>query len=310
MIDLSKLQSFIHVAETLSFSKTAKILGVSQPTISHHIKSLEFDLGLQLFDRSGHTIQLTENARILIPWARKLISQSIELQNLMASTNEKIVGHLRIACSTTAGKYVLPRLAARFRQQHPGIQISILKCMPENIVPRLLEGEANLGVVSYETGGNGLEIQKFFQDYISLIVPAGHPWASREFIEPDEILEEPLIIREETSGTRRVLLSELAKHDISLDELNVFLELGNAEAAVETVAAGFSVTFVSRLATVCPMRYKQVVEVPVAGLDLQRTIYMVRRGIDSPNRAQEVFWSFIHKPSNADLLHLAEAPRN
>jgi DNA-binding transcriptional LysR family regulator len=114
-----------------------------------------------------------------------------------------------------------------------------------------------------------------------------------------------MIIREPTSGTRRVMLTELAKHDITLDDLNIFLELSNAEAIVRTVAAGFGVSFVSTLATACPLERGYVVEVPVAGLELMRKVYMVRRSLDEPNRPQEVFWSFVHDPANADLLHLA-----
>jgi DNA-binding transcriptional LysR family regulator len=102
------------------------------------------------------------------------------------------------------------------------------------------------------------------------------------------------------------MLEQLSKHDISIDDLNIFLELGNAEAIVETVAAGFGVAFVSRLATACPLEVRNVIEVPVSGLNLKRMIYMVRKQIDSPNhRPQEVFWSFVHDPANLDLLRLA-----
>ena len=103
------------------------------------------------------------------------------------------------------------------------------------------------------------------------------------------------------------MLTELAKHDITLDDLNIYLEMGNAEAIVRTVAAGFGVSIVSTLATACPLERGGVVEVPVAGLELRRTIYMIRRNLDGPNRAQEAFWSFVHDPDNADLLHLAES---
>jgi len=308
MIDLTKLNSFLYVAEKLSFSEAAKHLHLSQPTISHHIKALEMDLGVKLFNRSGSNLKLTEAGRLLMPRARKLIRQSIEIQEVMASLQEKIVGHLRIACSTTAGKYILPLLAARFCQRYPGIRVSILTCTPEYVVPRLLDEEVNLGVVSsYEVCGGGLECQPFVNDLATLIVSADHPWASRQSIEPEELLDELLIIRESTSGTRRVMLTELAKHDITLDDLNIYLEMGNAEAIVRTVAAGFGVSIVSTLATACPLERRAVVEVPVAGLELRRTIYMIRRNLDGPNRAQEAFWSFVHDPDNADLLHLAES---
>ena len=307
-IDLVKLKSFLHTAESLSFSEAAKQLYLTQPTISHHIKALERELGVELFTRCNSKIKLTEAGRLLLPWAHKLIRQSIEMQEMMASLQQKIVGHLRVACSTTAGKYILPLLAARFCRRYPGIRVSILTCTPEHVVPRLLENEANLGVVSsYELCGNELECQEFFKDSISLIVPANHPWAFRQYVEPAELLEEPMIIREPTSGTRRVMLTQLAQHDIRLDDLNIFLELGNAEAIVKTVAAGFGVSFVSTLTIACPLEQGRVVEVSVAGLELRRTIYMIRRSLEAANRAQEVFWSFIHDPSNADLLRLPEA---
>jgi DNA-binding transcriptional LysR family regulator len=307
MTDLIKLKSFLHAAENMSFSEAAKHLHLTQPTISHHIKALERGLGVELFARCGSNLKLTEAGRLLLPRARKIICQSIEIQEVMASLQEKIIGDLRIACSTTAGKYILPLLAARFCQRYPGVRTSILTCTPEHVVPRLLEGEANLGVVSsYDICRNGLECQEFFEDSITLIVPANHPWAFRRSIEPEDLLEEPMIIREPASGTRRVMLTEMAKHDITLDDLKIFLELSNAEATVRTVAAGFGVSFVSTLATACALDRGHVVEVPVAGFELRRTIYMVRRGLDTPNRPQEVFWSFVHDPANADLLRLAE----
>jgi DNA-binding transcriptional LysR family regulator len=304
MIELTKLEIFIHAAETLSFSEAARQMHLSQPTVSHHIKRLEHELAVELFDRSGHNLHLTEAGRFLLPWARKLMQQSNEMQELISSIQQKIVGQLRIACSTTAGKYILPQLAARFKQKHPGIQVSILSCTPEHVVPRLLEREANLGVVSYEALNPGFESQEFFQDSIHLIVPREHPWAFRQTIDPAHLIPEPMIMREPSSGTRRVLAEELAKHDIAFDALNVFLELGNAEAIVETVAAGFGVSFVSRLVAACALEQGKVVEVPVRGLDLRRTIYMVRRSIDAPHRPQEAFWAFVHVPTNADLLRL------
>jgi DNA-binding transcriptional LysR family regulator len=306
VIDLLRIEAFLYAAENLSFSEAAKQMHLSQPTISHHIKILENDFNVELFERSGQGIHLTEAGRLLMPWARKLIRESIEMQEMMASIQDKIVGHLRIACSTTSGKYLLPQLAARFHNRYPWVKVTILSCTPEYVVPRLLEEEANLGVLSREAFEEGLESQEFFTDYILLIVPPDHPWAIRQYIEPADLVGAPFIMREPTSGTRLVMLTELGKHDIHLDNLNIFLELGNAEAIVETVAAGFGVSFVSRLAAACAIRQKRVVSVPISGLELKRKVYMVRRTFESPNRAQEVFWGFVHDPYNSDLLHMPE----
>ena len=305
MIELMKMEAFLHAAENLSFSEAARQMHLSQPTISHHIKNLEHELGVELFDRSGAALRLTEAGRMLLPWAHKLIRQSIEMQEMMGSFQDKIVGHLRIACSTTSGKYILPLLAARFRTRYPWVRVTILTCTAEHVVPRLLEEQANIGVLSREAFGEDLESQLFFTDRIELIVPANHPWAKLEYIEPGDLIGAPLILRELTSGTTKVLLSELSKHDLRVDNLDIFMEIGNAEAIVETVAAGYGVSFVSRLSAHGALERKQIAQIPVLGMKLQRQIYMVRRTIELPNRARDAFWSFINDPANDDLKKLA-----
>jgi len=306
MIDLLRLRVFIHASESMSFSQAAKELHVSQPTVSHHIKTLERDLDRQLFDRGGGSLHLTEAGRMLLPWARRLVRESYELQEMMASIHERIAGHLRIACSTTTGKYILPQFAARFHKIHPGVKVSILSCNLTNVVPQLMEEDANIGVVSYDACGGPMECQEFFLDHVILIAPTGNPWISGPVIEPADLLELPFIIREPDAGTLKVMLAELGKHDISLDDMNIFLEVGNAEAIVKAVEAGFGVSFVSRLAAEWALSAKSIVEVPVKGVDLRRKVYMVRKHMQVPNRALEAFWGFVHDPINADLLDMAE----
>jgi DNA-binding transcriptional LysR family regulator len=303
MLDLQKVETFLCAAENLSLSEAAKQLHLSQPTVSHHIKTLEQELGTELFVRSNTGLRLTEAGRLLLPWARRLLHDTADLQSMMSSL-QAVAGELRIACSTTAGKYILPQLAARFRQRYPGIQVQIPSCASEKVTLDLLDGDAHLGVMSREASDSNLEIQEFFQDTIVLIVPTQHRWARRTSIEPSELLEEPLIMREPTSGTRRVVLEELAKHDISLEDLNIFLELGNAEAIVRTVAAGYGVAFVSELAATYALERGSVIKIPVEAITLQRTIYMVRKRIGDVYRPRDVFWSFVHAPENADLLRL------
>jgi DNA-binding transcriptional LysR family regulator len=307
MLDLMRLMIFMHSAESHSFSQAAKELHITQPTVSHHIKALEKDIGKELFIRGGGRVQLTEAGRLLLPWARKLIRDSIELQEMMDSIDERIVGQLCIACSTATGKYILPQYAARFHARHPGVRVRILSCASENVVPQLLEEDANLGVVSYDACGGKLECQEFFVDHIVLIAPPNHAWASSEMIDSSALLQVPFIVREASSGTHKVMLSELGKHDIHIDGMNVCLEVGNTEAIVKSVEAGLGVAFVSRFSAAWALKLGTVVEVPVDGFDLRRKIYMIRKQIQSPNRAVEAFWGFVHDPENQDLRKLAEA---
>jgi len=304
MVEIARLETFLQAAESLSFSEAARKLHLTQPTVSHHIKVLENELAVELFFRSSSGLRLTEAGRLLLPWARKVVFDSLELKGMMDALQSGVAGNLRIACSTTAGKYILPQLAARFSQLNPGINVQIMRCMTEHVVSHLLEGEANLGVVSFEMLEEEMETQQFFEDVIALIAPLNHPWAANPTIRPSELIGEPIIMRETTSGTRRLLLSELAKHDISLEDLNIFMELGNAEAIVHTVAAGYGVSFVSTLA--CTFAQGNIITVKIEDISLRRKMYMVRKRLDAPHRPQEAFWSFVHDPANLDLLQLAE----
>lgn len=307
MLDLNRLNVFVQVAATQNCSEAAKRLHLSQPTVSKHIQTLEAELGIQLFERDGSRLHITNAGMTLLPWARKLLHDASEVEEIMQSMQSSIVGQLRIACTTTAGKYLLPHLAARFKKQYPGVQIFIQPCIPGEMAPRLLADDADLGVISTEVTQKELECQFFFTDHISLIVPEEHPFSKRDSIEPAELLDVPFILREPASGTRQVVQSELAKHDISFDEMNVLMEVGNAEAIVLAVAGGLGVSFISRMASAYARVWGCVVDVPVEGLNLERRICITRKKLSYPNLARDAFWVFIHSPENNDILSLPEA---
>ncbi len=302
MVDIQKIQTFLCAAETSSLSEAAKQLHLTQTAVSHQIKLLEQELGTKLFVRSNIGLKMTEDGELLMPWARRLLHDMDDLKDMMSSTGDVFAGELRIMCSTCVGKYLLPQLTARFFLRYPKIKARILACGPERTALRLLEGEAHLGIVSREANDKGVESQEFFRDKIELVVPANHRWVGRSSIEPAEIIREPLLIREETAGTRWVMLAELSKFDISLEDLNVFLEFGSAEGIMEAIANGYGVSFVSELASKNLRELGRVVSVPVDGLNIERTIYMVRKRISAPHRPRDDFWNFIHAPENSDLL--------
>ncbi|MEW6568365.1 MAG: LysR family transcriptional regulator [Chloroflexota bacterium] len=185
---LQRSASFLHAAKELSFSAAAKNLHVTQPTISHHIKMMENELKTELFDRSVPSLRVTEAGPALLPWTRTLIQDSRELREMAYSLQDGVADRLRMAGSTTAGEDILPQLAARFSKRHPGMHVSILACTPDRALPRVLEGEANLGVVSYEPQDDRPESQVFFEDSITLIVRAHPPWALRGVIEVEEMV--------------------------------------------------------------------------------------------------------------------------
>ena len=302
-VDIRKIETFLCAAENSSLSEAAKQLHLSQPAVSHQIKLLEEELEVKLFIRANTGLTLTEAGQLLLPLAHQLVSDTNELKEMMSSLKNIETGDLQIACSSTSGRFVLPLIVARFQIAYPGVHVRILACQPKSMVTKLLESQAHLGVVSSEPIESGLQAQEFFRDPISLVVPKDHRWAKENSIDPADILQEKIIIREETSGTRLVMLEELAKFDIDMDDLNVFMEVGNVEAVLELIAHGYGISFVSGLASRYLRQLGRIVSIPVNGLDMIRVNYMVRKSASPPHRARDVFWGFIHAPENADLLH-------
>lgn len=304
MLNLDALKVFLAVAEHGSFSEAGRQIYISQPAVSQIIQGLERYLGIQLFIRDGRSVQLTEAAQMLVPMARDLLSASQRVEQSMLSLQGEVVGEMTIGCSTASGKYLLPGMIARFRRHFPKVRINVLVTTRESVLRRLLNGEVGLGISSKQIEHDDLEYREFFQDTVILIVPSDHPWAKFGKIFPDDLLDEPIILREESSGTREVLIEGLRRHDISVEMLNVSMVLGNAEAIEMAVEEGLGIAFVSRLSAARGLALGRVAEIAVDGLELTRKIYLAHNRRLPLSRAQMEFLDFeknIKENKNAQL---------
>ena len=188
-------------------------------------------------------------------------------------------------------------------KKFPGVTVRILPCAAENLVSRLLDTDTHLGVISSEMANQSMEHQTLYIDNIILIVPPDHPWTKEKAEIPAHmLLNEKILMREASSGTRKVVMNELLKNDINYDDLDIFLELGNSEGIVEIVAAGHGIAFVSALVAKAALESGRIASVGVQNLIMYRRVFMVRKAIHTPHRVTEAFWNFVHTPANKDLL--------
>lgn len=137
--------------------------------------------------------------------------------------------------------------------------------------------------------------------------PPRHPWAERDNVNPQELIDQPFILREESAGTRRVMQVGLLEHDIRVNDLDVVMELGSAEAIATAVEAGIGVAVISRIVARRYIQGKRVIEVPVQGLNLRRQLHMIRHGRRAQTRIQTAFWDSCHSPENREFLSTASA---
>ena len=306
MINLNELRIFLVAAEYGNFSEAGRRLHLSQPAISQTISSLEKNFGMDLFKRSGRTQRLTEAGQVLKPMAIELLAGAKRLQETMASLQGDVVGELNIGCSTASGKYLLPGLISRFRDVFPHVRVNVIVNNRGAVIRKVLSGEYSFGISSKRIDHRELEYQEFHMDEVILIVAANHPWASFRYIYPDDLLDEPIILREEGAGTLDVLLDGLREYDITPDLLNVAMVLGNAEAIEIAVEENLGIAFVSRLAATRGLELGRIVEVQVDGISLGRKIYMTRSKELPLTRSQIEFWEFVSTPREEMLLTARE----
>lgn len=294
--NLNELRIFLVACETKNFSQAGRQLHLSQPAISQTINNLEKHFGTKLFLRKGRSVDLTEIGQALRPMAQELVSSAKRLDETVSSMLGEVIGEFDIGCSTASGKYLLPSLIARFRRMYPMVRANVVVTSRDSVIKKLTSGEVAMGVSSRMIQHRDLEYEDFFADEVILIVPAEHPWANFRRVYPDDLLDEPMILREESAGTIEVLKRGLLEHDISFDMLNIAMVLGNAEAIEMAVEEGIGVAFISRLAAARGIELGRAVEVKVEGMNLYRKIYLVRNQRFPSTRAQSEFWDFVHQP--------------
>lgn len=292
MVNLNELVIFLAAAECGNFSQAGRQLHLSQPAVSQNMENLEKRFGAKLFMRQGRTVRLTEAGQALRPMAVELLATARRLDETMASLKGEVVGEMNLGCSTASGKYLLPGLIARFRKLFPQVRVNVLVHNRETVLNKLLGGDFSMGISSRRVEHNDLEYRDFYRDEVILIVPAGHAWARYARIYPDDLQDAPIILREESAGTRQVLFEGLRQHDISPDMLNVVMVLGNAEAIEMAVEEGIGVAFLSRLAAQRGLECGRVVEVEVKGMPLSRDLFLARNRRYPCTRAEAEFWNF------------------
>jgi DNA-binding transcriptional LysR family regulator len=292
LVELSNLRVFLAAAEERNFSRAARRLHMSQSAVSQNIRAMERACGMELFIRGGRSVALSEAGEKILPMARDLLRAARLLEDGLQEINHQVGGELLIGCSTSAGKYLMPVLLSNFQREYPAVHPRVKIMARDGVYERLLNQSLPMGVASKYLEHRDLECQPLFEDRIYLIVPVNHPWADYGRATPDDLLDQPVIMREEMSGTCETVLQGLKSSDITPDMLNIVMELGNPEAIEMAVERGVGIAFVSEMVAARGLAFGRVRKVELEGLDLHRTVYMARHVGYPATRAQSLFWEF------------------
>ena len=208
-MELSHLETFLRVAELGSFSRAAEALGLTQPTLSARIQTLERNMGQRLFERRGRGVRLTEAGRALVPYAERTLFAFQEGREAVALSNNPTRGRLRIGSARVIGAYVLPGILADFSLQHPGVELAILTGRSHEVLQMVLDQDVHVGL------GRSLvhpEIESvyLYDEEIVFVTHPHHPLALRGKALISEIAQEPLILYDKDS-TYYVLITRVCR---------------------------------------------------------------------------------------------------
>jgi DNA-binding transcriptional LysR family regulator len=292
MVELSNLRVFLVAAEELNFSRAAKRLHMSQSAVSQNIQAMERAYNTELFVRGGRSVELSEAGHTILPMVREVLLAARLLEDGLQDINNQIGGELLIGCSTSAGRYLLPVLLSEFQRDYPSVHPRVRVLSRDSVTERLINRVIPLGVASKLIEHRDIESVPLFEDRIFLLVHPDHPWANYGHALPSDLVDQPIIKCEETSGTCETVMGGLKHYQITVDNLNVVMELGSMEAVEMSVERGVGIAFVSEMIAARGLALGRVKKVEVEGLDLRRKIYMARH-IGFPfTRAQSLFWEF------------------
>ncbi|MBW4045989.1 LysR substrate-binding domain-containing protein [Acidipila rosea] len=287
-----RLKVFRTVATELNFRKAAESLHVSQPAVSQHVQALEEELGLRLFDRSGQRIALTPAGKTLLKFATRVARILDEARVALAALEGETGGELKLAASTTVAQYILPRILGAFLKDHPRVALSVISGNTERVVELVSEGTAQLGLIEGPARSKEVHVEKFLSDRLVLIAPRSHEWSGAASIPLAALAGAPLLLREQGSGSRRVVEQALHRHGLPQAKLKVVMDLDSTEAIVSGVEAGLGCGFVSEWAIGKELRLGTVALVPVDGLEIERDFSLVRRLGPEPGGATAAFIRF------------------
>jgi DNA-binding transcriptional LysR family regulator len=300
MLNTHQLNVFLIAAETLNFTQAAQRLEMTQPSVSQHIQSLEQHFGIDLFVRAGRSLELTDAGHTLLQMARELVYLSNHIEETMASVKGDVFGHLVVGCSTTAGRYILPRLLAEFHQGYPQVRATCHVASPEQAAQMLCDGKVHLALTNTPELCREAELRRFLIDEILLVAPLDHPWSDLEERSATELLEADFILPEEGSDCYVPVREALNKIGLSIYQLNNLITLGSPEAICLSIKEGIGVGFVSNI-VVQKLAKDQLKIIPVQGLCIPQEVY-IGRNLNRPyTAAQNAFWEFVISQEKAIL---------
>jgi DNA-binding transcriptional LysR family regulator len=294
-MDLHQIEIFCSIVKHRSFSRAAEALFLTQPTVSGHMKNLEAELGVKLLDRLGKRALPTEAGEILYRHGTRLLDERDRAKQEIEKLTGRISGVLTIGGSTIPGAYLLPPLIGAFKRNNPSIKVQMSIDDTARITEAVLMGSLSIGVVGARLSEPQLEVHPFQTDELVVAVPRRHRWARKRTISPEELRDEPFILREQGSGTRKIMEDRLEHAGLSIADLNIEAVVGSSDAVRQAVKAGLGISILSSRALKDDIEAARLAAIRLSGIRMERHFYVILLRGRSRSPLCRAFLDFILK---------------
>jgi DNA-binding transcriptional LysR family regulator len=283
-VELYSLQVFLTVANEKSFSRAAEKLLRTQPAVSLAVQRLEQELGEKLIDRSGKDLLLTDAGRTVLEYARRFESLEREMDNSLAELRDNSAGRLTIGANESTTLYLL-RHIERYRELYPKVKVQVRRSFSSKIPNELLDGNVELGVISYDPADERLKSKVIYSDSLAFIVSPKHRLAGRKTVSITDLANETFIAHNVLSPYREVVLREFKEHKVPL---HMDVEMPTIETIRKLVQNNQGVAFLPRMCVEQEIDQGLLREVRVKEMHVERKIrlvYPTRRALSHAARA-------------------------
>jgi DNA-binding transcriptional LysR family regulator len=284
-----QLQIFDAAARTLSFSRAAEVLRLTQPAVSMQIRQLEHFAGVPLFERTGRRLHLTDAGDELMQHARAVLRALDGADEAFAAMKGLRGGRVKLAVVSTA-KYFAPRLIARFLQTHPGVRVRLQVDNRDAVVRTLAGNDVDLALMGRPPGELDLVAAQFAEHPHVVIAPPDHPLARRRRVEVEALAAETFLVREVGSGTRTAMERFFQERGVPL---RVGMEMPSNETIKQAVMAGLGLSFISLHTIALELASHALAIVHAPGLPVVRQWYVLHRSEKRLSPAADAFKGFV-----------------
>ena len=289
-MDFKQLEAFVYVVKLKSFSKAAQRIYLTQPTISAHINSLEKELDTKLIERGTKYVYPTKPGSILYQYAVKMLNLREDAVCSVKNYNKELKGTLTICASTVPSQNILPKVIAAFREEYPHVTFNILRQDSELVVESISKGMADT-----DTHNPDCVFESFIQDHLVIITPNTERFRQMRTtgIKADFLKTEPIILREEGSGTRKETEHFLAKAGIDIGELKIAAQFNDPDSIKHAVSQGMGISIISKAAVEDYENFGLLLSFDLSGISMDRHLYIVSHKNNPLSFIGEVFLNFV-----------------